>query len=153
MKLLLLHGFLFIQLLGYASPMGESFVLKIDTLIPEKTEQRVSGTPVPTYPGGDAQLIKDLQNNLTYPKAEKAKGIQGTVMVEFNVEPDGSITDIKVIRSIKEGEKLNDAAIQAVKSLKRFIPYKDYKGESIRQSLTLPVRFLILEENEEKPTN
>jgi len=151
--ILLLHSLLFIQFVGCAACVEETFILKTDTVIPNPpSEMPVTFPgPQPIYPGGEAQMIKDLYDNLVYPKLEKSKGIQGTVMVEFYIEIDGSISGIKVVRGIKHGENLNKAAVQAVKKLKNFIPDKNYKGVPMRIAFNLPVRFKLPEETDIEP--
>jgi TonB family protein len=153
MKILLLHSFLFIQLFGYASRVEEGFVLRTDTVIPNSHKEMpvTFPGPRPKYPGGEEQLLKDIQDNLVYPELEKSKGIQGTVMVEFYIEIDGSISGIEVVRGIQHGENLNKAAVQAVKKLKNFIPDKDYTGVPMRIAFTLPVRFKLPEETDINP--
>ena len=54
---------------------------------------------MPTFPGGDAELMKYLQKNLTYPTLAAENGIQGTVLLQFVVQKDGSIGEVKVVRS------------------------------------------------------
>ncbi len=108
---------------------------------------------MPTYPGGDSQLVKDLNANLVYPKLEKSKGIQGIVFVQFYVEKDGSISEVKVARGIKDGENLDKEAVETVKKLKNFTPAKNHKGEAVRTMLTLPVRFKLPKETDVKQNN
>lgn len=132
--------------------MEDCFLLKNDTVIPKQGWDFVIEDPMlPVYPGGEARMIKDLQDNLIYPELEKSKGVQGIVMVQFYVEKDGSINEVKVIRGIKDGENLDKEAVKAVKKLKNFIPTKNHKGESMRTALTLPVRFRLPQETDINP--
>lgn len=151
--MLLLHSFLFIQFFGYASCVEEIFILKRDTLIPNPPNEMpvTFPGPQPKYSGGEEQLLKDIQDNLVYPEFEKSKGIEGKVMVEFVVEIDGSIGDVMVVRSIKGGRNLDEAAISAVKKLKNFVPEKHYRGVYTSIVLTVPVHFTLSEETDIKP--
>ena len=90
------------------------------------------------YPGGEKGLIKDILNHLVYPKNAIKQGIHGKVFVKFVVEKDGTVDDIKVIRSVDP--LLDAAAIRLVKSLKPWVPgYKD--GEPIPISYVLPINY------------
>src|SRR5690606_40926818 len=57
---------------------------------------------MPEFPGGIQALYKYLGENVSYPQAAKANGISGKVFVNFTVEKDGSITDVKIIRGRSE---------------------------------------------------
>ncbi|MBR5657201.1 MAG: M56 family metallopeptidase [Prevotella sp.] len=74
----------------------------------EKVAEDVAGddpiynTPevVAEFPGGTAKLMEFLMRNVKYPKEAIEKGMQGRVIVQFVVEKDGSLTDLKVVKSI-----------------------------------------------------
>ena len=55
---------------------------------------------MPSFPGGNEALMKFLQENVKYPVVAQENGVQGRVVVSFVVERDGSITDVKVVRSV-----------------------------------------------------
>lgn len=151
MKILLLHSFLFIQLVGYSACLEEDFVLKTATVIPGRADEPVTFPgEMPIYPGGEAQMMRDLHDSLVYPELEKSKGIQGTVLVQFFIEIDGTISEVKTFRGIANGKNLDIAAENAVKTLKTFTPAKR-NGKPKRQQMTLPVRFYIPKESSGKP--
>ncbi len=52
---------------------------------------------IPEFPGGISALYKFLQDNINYPTIALVKGVYGVVSVEFVVEKDGSITNIRVV--------------------------------------------------------
>ena len=54
----------------------------------------------PGFPGGESALMDYLKNNIKYPQLARESNIQGTVFVTFVVEPNGSISNVKVLRSI-----------------------------------------------------
>ncbi|MFN0032970.1 MAG: TonB family protein [Flavobacteriales bacterium] len=96
---------------------------------------------MPAYPGGDVALIADIANQIVYPQMEKENEIEGTVYVEFVVEKDGSISNIKAIREVKGGPGLTKEALRAMKSLpKKFTPAKQ-NGIPVRLRMTWPVKF------------
>jgi len=81
--------------------------------------------------------IERLYELLEYPELARKAGLEGLVVVQFVVEPDGSISNIQVIRSA--GKLLDEAAIKAVQQL-RFKPGKQ-RGRPVRVRFSLPIRF------------
>ena len=66
----------------------------------EKTEEEskifVAVEQQPKYPGGKSELFRYLRNEIEYPRSAKEAGIEGTVIVNFVVNKDGSITDVQI---------------------------------------------------------
>ena len=93
---------------------------------------------MPEFPGGDKELYQFIADNVKYPAEAKEKGIKGRVFVNFIVEPDGSVSDIKVLRGIGSG--CDEEAVRVVESMPKFKPGIQY-GEAVRVSYTVPVNF------------
>ena len=93
---------------------------------------------MPTFSGGDQKLFEFLSENTKYPQIAKESGVQGRVFVNFVVEPNGSISNVKVLRGIGSG--CDEEAMRVVKLLPCFNPGKK-RGEPVRVSYTLPVVF------------
>lgn len=93
---------------------------------------------MPAFPGGDAELMKYLRENTHYPTIAAENGVQGRVVVGFVVEKDGSITDVKVIKS--QDPSLDREAARVVKSMPRWIPGKQ-NGSAVRVKFQVPVTF------------
>ncbi len=89
------------------------------------------------YPGGPSAMLSDIAKNFQYPTVARENGITGRVIVNFVVEKDGSISNIKVTRGLGYG--LDEAAVAVVKKLKRFAPAKQ-DGKSVRSYMSLPIR-------------
>ena len=53
---------------------------------------------LPEFEGGQEQLMKLLQANVRYPETAQSMGVQGRIVVEFFVEKDGSVSDVKVCK-------------------------------------------------------
>ena len=75
---------------------------------------------MPSFPGGPQALMQWLSENVRYPVVAQENGVQGRVVVSFVVERDGSITDLKVVRSADPS--LDKEAARVVKSMPRWIP-------------------------------
>lgn len=95
----------------------------------------------PSFPGGNEALKDYLSNNTQYPLEAKKKNIRGRVVVTFVVETDGSISDVKVAKSVEAS--LDNEAVRLVSSMPKWIPAKE-GGKPIRQKWTLPVGFGIM---------
>ena len=93
----------------------------------------------PEYPGGTAGLTKFLADNIQYPKKAEKNGVQGTVILQFVVEKDGSISNVKVLRSVDK--ELDAEAVRVVKQITRFVPGYNKDHAPLRMSYTLPVKF------------
>jgi protein TonB len=95
---------------------------------------------MPSFPGGDAALMKYLGNNIKYPAIAKDAGIQGTVYVTFVVNEQGLVKDAKVLRSIGGG--CDEEAIRVVQSMPKWKPGKQ-RGKSVKVQYNLPIRFTL----------
>lgn len=93
---------------------------------------------MPEFPGGMAKLAEYLGKNIKYPQLARESGIQGRVFINFVVENDGSVTNVKVMRSLGGG--CDEEAIRVVKSMPKWKPGKQ-RGKPVRVSYNLPVNF------------
>jgi len=98
----------------------------------------------PEYPGGEAALGKFLQKNIRYPSIAKENNIQGRVYIQFVVERDGSLTDVKIVRD--PGSGLGDEAIRVLKLSPHWKPGVQ-NGKPVRVQFTLPVNFSLGDAN------
>lgn len=65
-------------------------------------------------------------------------GISGKVYIQFVIEKDGSITDVKVARGVDSS--LDKEAVRVVKSMPKWTPGKQ-RGKPVRVAYTLPINF------------
>lgn len=93
---------------------------------------------MPHFPGGPAALQAFLSSNTKYPVVAQENGVQGRVIVSFVVERDGSITDVRVVRSVDPS--LDREASRVVRSMPRWSPGKQ-NGSAVRVKYTVPVVF------------
>ena len=93
---------------------------------------------MPSFPGGQAALMQYLASNIKYPVVAQENGVQGRVIVSFVVERDGSISDVKVARSVDPS--LDREAQRVVKSMPKWKPGKQ-NGSAVRVKYTVPVVF------------
>ena len=100
-----------------------------------------SGPDMPaTFPGGEAKMMEYLRENLKYPESVREKGIEGKVYVQFVVEKDGSINDVKILRSVCK--ELDNEAVRVIKAMPKWNPGTQ-NGEPVRTTMMLPINFKI----------
>ncbi len=95
---------------------------------------------MPEFPGGDAGLMKYIQNNVKYPPIAKEYNITGKVYVSFIVDKSGSVTDVKIVRGVDKS--LDAEAVRVVKSLPKYKPGKQ-RGNAVRVMFTIPINFTL----------
>ena len=93
---------------------------------------------MPSFPGGPSALMQYLSSNIKYPVVAEENGVQGRVVCTFVVEKDGSITDVRVVKSVDPS--LDKEAVRVVKSMPKWIPGKQ-NGSAVRVKYTVPVTF------------
>ena len=93
---------------------------------------------MPSFPGGNGALLEYLATHVKYPVVAQENGVQGRVIVSFVVERDGSITDVRVVRSVDPS--LDREAARVVSSMPRWTPGKQ-NGSAVRVKYNVPVMF------------
>ena len=121
---------------------------------------------MPSFPGGDAKLMEFIARNIKYPEVAKQNGVQGRVLVQFVVEKDGSLTNLKVLDNPKSSsvnmvvvtammpdkerqdaethnagvQAMRDEALRVIKAMPRWTPGKQ-KGKAVRCHFVIPVTY------------
>lgn len=95
---------------------------------------------MPEFPGGAEAMMAFIAKNMKYPPMARESGIQGRVFVNFVVEPNGSVSNVKVLRGIGGG--CDEEAIRVVESMPKWTPGRQ-RGKAVRVSFNLPVRFTL----------
>jgi len=93
---------------------------------------------MPSFPGGEAKLMEFVAKNVKYPQIARETGIPGRVFVNFVVEPDGSVSNVSVLRGIGGG--CDEEAMRVVKTMPKWKPGKQ-RGKPVRVQYMLPVNF------------
>lgn len=92
----------------------------------------------PTYYGGDMAMYKYIQENLIYPEKAKSKGKTGKVIVQFTIDQNGGITNVKVIES--SSKIFNNEALRVVQQMPNWRPGHQ-RGKMVKVSMNLPISF------------
>jgi protein TonB len=116
-------------------------VLAQKTVVSQKDQKETPFNVVedkPAFPGGMEAMIQFLSTNIQYPADAKKQKIDGRVLVNFVIEKDGSITDVKVM---KPGfPSLDVEAVRVVKMMPKWKPGYQ-KGQAVRVLFALPISF------------
>ena len=125
----------------------EDFEFEVEEVVENIVEEEifVTAEEMPTFQGGDLSKFRNwVQSNVKYPQIALENGIQGNVVIQFVVGPDGKMTNFKVLQS--PDKTLSDATIavlqEANKLKKGWKPGKQ-RGKAVKVSFTLPVKFAI----------
>ncbi|MGN0257261.1 MAG: TonB family protein [Bacteroides sp.] len=102
---------------------------------------------MPQFPGGNRAMMAYIGQNIKYPAEAVAKGIEGRVVVQFVVNKEGDLQDIKVMKSIDP--LLDQEAIRVISSMPKWTPGK-LKGEAVNIQYTLPIQFNIPKKAQQK---
>ena len=113
-------------------PVGPVVEADDDDRIYEMVEENAQ------FPGGDEACFKWLSEHIKYPSICQEQGVQGRVIVNFVVNKDGSIVDVKTARS--PDANLTKEAERVVKMMPKWKPAKQ-GNKTVRSRFTLPVMF------------
>jgi len=102
----------------------------------EKAFEHVEKMPV--FPGGDMAMMEFLSKNIKYPVEAQKKELQGRVVVSFVVEKDGSLSDVKVAKSVDP--QLDEEALRVVKSMPNWTPGM-HNGKTVRVKYYVPISY------------
>ncbi len=95
---------------------------------------------MPTYPGGEGELISYLSKTVMYPSQAREFKVQGLVVARFVIESDGSISNIEVLRGIGAG--CDEEAVRVIEGIPNWSPGVQ-NGNYVPVMYTLPIRFVL----------
>lgn len=137
-----------IVVVACSSPRADEQIENIETPEIELIDEAFTVVEVmPEFSGGMESLAAFLGDNIKYPENAKQNGVQGTVIVNFIIEKDGSIGDSKIVRGIDN--ECDEEALRVVKSMPAWTPGYQ-RGKAVRVSFNLPIRFKLDEKKTAK---
>lgn len=93
----------------------------------------------PLFNGGDAnEFSKWVNSNLNYPSIAQANGVEGRVTLQFTVNPDGSVSNVKVLRGVDSS--LDNEAVRVVSMSPKWTPGRQ-RDRAVKVTYTFPVIF------------
>lgn len=108
------------------------------TADPDSSKIFGAAEEMPSFPGGEKALMQYIKDNTYYPKEMCEGAAQGRVMVGFVINEDGSISDVKVLRSLTP--ECDEVAVKIVKGMPKWNPGKQ-NGKAVKTKYTVPVSF------------
>ena len=93
---------------------------------------------LPEFPGGPLEFIKWLTRNLKYPSSAQSRRVQGKVVAEFVVNTDGSVTDVRVVKSLNE--ECDHEALRVLRMMPRWTPGIE-NDKPCRTKVCIPIVF------------
>jgi periplasmic protein TonB len=97
---------------------------------------------MPIYVGGQEVMTKFIQDNIKYPEMERKAAISGICYISFVVEKNGTLSTIKVIRGVKNGQGCNEEALRVISMMPAWTPGKQ-NGKFVRVQFVLPIKFTL----------
>ena len=161
--LLLFLCFMFFSVSAHAEKWTDFPVIELDTTpMPPEGEIFKIVEVMPSFSGcediedkserklcSDKNVISFINENIRYPEKAREEGIEGTAVVRFTIEADGKITTNEKSILRDPGAGIGKEALRIVNIMPDWIPGR-YKDKPVRVQFTLPVRF-VLEEEENIP--
>ena len=95
---------------------------------------------MPSFPGGEEELIKYLKDHIRYPASARASRTEGKVYISFIIDRSGNLTNIKLVRGIGSG--CDEEALRVLRTMPKWSPGK-VKGKEVRVQMSVPVRFAL----------
>jgi len=95
---------------------------------------------MPEFPGGEKARLEFFANNIVYPQMAKETDVKGLVVVQFVVNEDGSISDIKLLRTIGGG--CDEEALRVIKLMPKWKAGKQNNKE-VRVIFNMPITFTL----------
>jgi TonB family protein len=137
------------ELMNSISKTPQSEVLPKDTISKTSKGDEPVKFPeqAPEFTGGQKAMMKFLTEKVKYPAEAVKKKVAGRVIVQFIVDREGKVGNIKILRGIGAG--CDEEAVRVIKLMPNWKPGKD-KGKNVSAYFTLPVVFMLKDDKEEK---
>ena len=129
---------------GLDSMVLDQDIASFDELVieDEVIEPYLQVEVMPTFPGGEQELLKYLAENVKYPRLAREAKIQGLVIVRFVVDADGFVGNIEILRGIGAG--CDEEALRVVKAMPKWEPgYQNNRAVPVIYNM--PIRFALLD--------
>lgn len=92
-------------------------------------------------------MLEYIYTNMTYPKAARAAGVEGTIVIRFTVEKDGTLSNIECVRDIGAG--CGQEGVRVVESMPIWVPGVQ-KGRPVKVQFNLPIKFKLDKKSKKK---
>ena len=127
----------------FNEPSPSDNVFTITPLVENEVDEPfISVAVMPKFGKGGLEEFRNdfVLKNLRYPQDAQNNGVDGWVFIEFVVEPDGRVTNVKVVRGVDPS--LDKEAVRVVSSSPKWKPGKQ-RGKPVRVQFTIPIIFVL----------
>ena len=122
-----------VEIMDYIESAPEEETVEEETIPFQLVEEK------PSFNGGDAnEFSKWVNSKLVYPEIAKENGVQGRVTLQFTVNADGTVSNVKVLRGVDSS--LDKEAVRVVSSSPKWKPGKQ-RDRAVKVTYTFPVIF------------
>ena len=135
MRITLLITLVFLISINHVCAQQDSTITEKDVLLAAQVEQK------PSFPGGDTEMYKFVYTEVRYPADAKRFGISGNVAVQFTVNAEGKMEDLKVARGLGYG--CDEEALRVMTVMQEKYTWNPgiHKGIARPVIFTLPIKF------------
>ena len=138
---------------GYVAPIACGEVedyeslegIIVDPVAVDEGEPYMIVEQMPEFPNGEDAMMQYIAEQVKYPAEAKKAGAQGRVFIGFIVEPDGSLSNFKVLRGIGYG--CDEEALRVAQSMPKWNPGMQ-RGKAVRVSYLISVIFQLEDEQD-----
>ena len=127
---------------------SELVVTDVPQKVTESGETFTVVEQMPAYPGGMGECLKFLATQIKYPEEAVKAGVQGRVIAQFTVRKDGTLSDLKILRSIHPA--LDAEALRVIALMPKWQPGMQ-RGEAVDVRYTIPVSFSLDKQHKAQP--
>jgi TonB family protein len=137
------YAMLVVPMLAFTLALGPLHEAAAQTAKKDTNAPYMYVEQMPAYKDGEKEMVKFLAANINYPAEAKANGVEGLAVVQFIVETDGTITDVKPVKKLGSGT--DEEAVRVIKLMSgNWTPGKQ-NGKAVRVSYVMPLRFTLSE--------
>ncbi|HOW32038.1 MAG TPA: energy transducer TonB [Bacteroidales bacterium] len=125
---------------GDANPVYVPVVTPVftDEKPPAEDDIFINVEKMPEFPGGEKELLRFIGEHISYPLEAREVGASGIVYVSFVIEKDGSVSNVKVLRSIGFG--CDEEAVRVISLMPKWSPGMQ-RTMPVRVSFNMPIAF------------
>ncbi|MGC3944810.1 MAG: TonB family protein [Chryseolinea sp.] len=147
-KLGALGGLCTLLVIGFACTEEKSNQQTEDSAAAAKGEIFTIVEKAPEYEGGMGAFKNNIMKAIKYPSDARYKGVEGRVDVQFVIDKDGSLTDVKAMNTLDGG--CDAEAERVVKSIPPFTPASQ-QGKPVRVRMMVPIVFMLDDKKSKDP--
>lgn len=94
-----------------------------------------------SFPGGENAFVNYLKENVVYPDELMEYGVSGKIIIQFSIEPDGSISNVFVRRGMSGCPECDKEAVRLLENMPKWTPAVTIKNQTVKTTYQIPVFF------------